>query len=150
MSKGTLTYRLYQAKDNRDPESVSMWYARASKPQEFSFDDLVEHMSSHNSIYSEGVIGGVLKDMLKCVKELLLNGKSVRLGDLGLFSIALRSKGALTSKDWKVSTHLRGVRLLVRNTKKWSNTELRDSCNILEQDKYSIEEDTATEEETAE
>ena len=146
MPKGTLTYKLYQQKSTREPNAEPKWYARASRSKkEFSFDDLIEHMSEHNSIYTEGVIGGVLKDMLKCVKELLLNGYSVRLGDLGLFSIALKSKGSLTIDDWKVSTHLKGVKLLVRNTKKWSNTELRNKCSIIEQDEYSLKKEDSSE-----
>ena len=147
MAKGTIRYKLYQWKDNRDPESVPMWHARSAKGTTVEFEDLVDHMSAHNSPYSRGVIKGVLTDMLSCVKELVLDSKSVRLGDLGLFSIGIRSKGALTSKDWKVATHLRGVTLNVRNTKTWSNAELRNSCNIEEYDEYSVEDSTATEEE---
>ncbi len=51
------------------------------------FEDLVTHMSEHNSPYSRGVIHGVLIDMLSCLQELVLDGKSVRLGELGLFSV---------------------------------------------------------------
>lgn len=145
MPKGTLTYKLYQQKSVQEPNAEPKWYARVSRAKEFSFDDLIEHMSEHNSIYTEGVIGGVLKDMLKCVKELLLNGHSVRLGDLGLFSIALKTKGALSSSDWKATTHLRGVKLLVRNTKKWSNTELRNMCTLVEQEEYSLDKEASSE-----
>lgn len=143
MAKGTLKYKLYQWKDNRDENSEPMWHARAAKGTTIEFDDLVKHMSEHNSPYSQGVIKGVLTDMLACVKELVLDNKSVRLGDLGLFSIGIRSKGALTSKDWKVSSHLRGVTLNVRNTKTWSNTELRNSCTIVEYDEYTVDDKAA-------
>ena len=84
--------------------------------------------------------------MLDCVKELVLDGKNVRLGDLGLFSVGISSKGALTSEMWKVATHLRGVHLKVRNTKTWSNTELRNSCTIEELSKYTTGDEEAKEE----
>lgn len=141
MAKGRLTYKLYQQKNSQDPNSEPMWYARASKGKTYSFEDLVEHMSDHNTVYPAGVISGVLQDMLKCVRELVMDGKQVRLGDLGLFSINLRSKGALTSKEWKVASHLKGVSLNVRNTKKWSNTWLRENCEIVEQGKYTIDDE---------
>jgi phosphatidylserine/phosphatidylglycerophosphate/cardiolipin synthase-like enzyme len=51
-----------------------------------SFEDFVTHISEHNSPYSRGTIHGVLMDTLDCLKHLILDGKSVRFSDLGLFS----------------------------------------------------------------
>ena len=138
MSKGVLKYKKYQKKENSlDPNSEPMFYARAVPDRTVEFEDLVTHMSEHNSPYSRGVIHGVLTDMLDCVKELVLDGKNVRLGDLGLFSVGIRSKGSLTAKDWTIGTHLKGVKLNVRNTRTWSNTELRNSCTFEEITKYA-------------
>ena len=47
-------------------------------------------MSDHNSPYSAGMIKGVLTDMVVCIKELLLDGKSVKIDDLAIFSVGLR------------------------------------------------------------
>ena len=138
MSKGVLKYRKYQKKENSlDPNSEPLFYARAVQDRTVEFEDLVTHMSEHNSPYSRGVIHGVLTDMLDCVKELVLDGKNVRLGDLGLFSVGLKTKGAITAKDWAIGTHLKGVKLNVRNTRTWSNTELRNSCTFEELTKYA-------------
>mgnify|MGYP002516029267 CR=1 FL=1 len=148
MSKGVLKYRKYQKKENSlDPNSEPMFYARAVPDRTVEFEDLVTHMSEHNSPYSRGVIHGVLTDMLDCVKELVLDGKNVRLGDLGLFSVGIRSKGSLTAKDWTISTHLKGVKLNVRNTRTWSNTKLRNSCTFEEITKYAGGEKLPDEEE---
>ena len=145
-NKGVLKYRKYQRINSHDPEAAPMWYAKAAPDRTVEFEGLVTHMSEHNSPYSRGVINGVLTDMLDCVKELVLDGKNVRLGDLGLFSVGISSKGALTSEMWKVATHLRGVHLKVRNTKTWSNTELRNSCTIEELSKYTTGDEEAKEE----
>jgi hypothetical protein len=102
-------------------------------------------MAEHNSPYSRGVISGVLTDMLDCVKELVLDGKAVRLGDLGLFSVGLKSTGALTVEDFKAGTHIKGVNLNVRNTKTWSNTELRKLCTITELNEYKAGEKASAE-----
>ena len=108
------------------------WYAKAVQDRTISFEDLVTHMSEHNSPYSRGVIHGVLTDMLDCVKELVLDGKSVRLGDLGLFSVGLKTTGAKSRERWTVATHVQGVTLNVRNTKTWSNAELRKNTTLQE------------------
>lgn len=153
MPKGILTYRLYQRTDSTQPDAEPLWYGRAVPNRTYDFDDLVEHMSEHNSPYSAGVIHGVLKDMLTCVKELVLDGKQVRLGDLGLFSVGISSKGALSTKLFNVSSNVTGVHLIVRNTKTWSNGELRKLCTLQEMEKYNpdteTESDGTTDEEAA-
>ena len=108
------------------------WYAKAVQDRTIDFEGLVTHMSEHNSPYSRGVIHGVLTDMLDCVKELVLDGKSVRLGDLGLFSVGLKTKGAKERDKWTVASHVQGVTLNVRNTKTWSNSELRKNTTLQE------------------
>lgn len=88
-------------------------------------------MSEHNSPYSRGVIRGVLTDMLDCLKEMVLDGRNVRFGDLGLFSLSMSSEGADTRENW-TAAQVKGVRLIVRNTKTWSNAELRKKVNFME------------------
>ena len=88
---GTLKYRRYAAKSPQDPDAPAKWYARAVQDRTVEFEDFVTHISEHNSPYSRGVIHGVLIDMLACLKELVLDGKSVRLGDL-VGSLAIRRR----------------------------------------------------------
>ena len=132
MATGILKYKNVTRINPNNKEEDPKWYAKAVQDRTMNFEQLVTHISEHNSPYSRGVIHGVLTDMLDCVKELVLDGKSVRLGDLGLFSVGLRTKGALTREMWAVSSHLKGVTLKVRNTKTWSNTELRKSTVLQE------------------
>ena len=132
MATGILKYRLYTRKDPDQPDAEPKWYGKAIQDRTIDFEGLVTHMSEHNSPYSRGVIHGVLTDMLDCVKELVLDGKSVRLGDLGLFSVGIKTKGALSREKWAVASHLKGVTLNVRNTKTWSNSELRKQTTLQE------------------
>ncbi len=88
-------------------------------------------MAEHNSPYSRGVIHGVLIDMLACLQELVLDGKSVRLGELGLFSLGISGRGTEKRKDWNTAL-VDSVHLNVRNTKTWSNQELRKKCRLSE------------------
>lgn len=140
--RGTLKYR----KITRTPQSgenanKKMWYATTVTDREVSFEDFVTHVSEHNSPYSRGTVHGVLMDTLDCLQELILDGKSVRFADLGLFSIGMTSKG-VESKDKVSAANVEGVHLILRNTKSWSNTELRKKCRIEEYNAYGNTEDT--------
>ena len=80
-----------------------------------------------------------MMDMLDCMKELILDGKSVRLGDLGLFSIGMSSRGEVT-RDKVTSASVQDIHLLVKNTKNWSNSELKKLCKISAYDARGGEE----------
>ena len=132
---GTLKYKMYQ--DNRRGSNhQGEWYARAVIDRTVEFEDFVTHISNHNSPFSRGVIHGVLTDMLSCLKELVLDGKQVRLGDLGLFSVGISSGPAPTLEDWTTAL-VKDVHLNVRNTKTWSNAELRKQCRMTELREYT-------------
>lgn len=135
--KGTLKYRKLQ----RTPQSgenagKKKWYATAVTDREVDFEGFVSHISDHGSPYSRGTIHGVLMDALDHLQELILDGKSVRLSDLGLFSIGMTSK-AEDAKEKVTAASVEGVHLIVRNTKSWSNSELRKKCKIQEYGGYT-------------
>lgn len=128
--KGTLKYR----KVSRTPQvgkdaGKKKFYATAVQDRTMEFEDFVTHISEHNSPYSRGTVHGVLMDTLDCLQELILDGKSVRFADLGLFSIGMTSRGEDNAEKVNASS-ITGVHLIVRNTKNWSNTELRKMCKI--------------------
>lgn len=74
-------------------------------------------MSTHNSPYSKGVIKGLLTDMIGCIKELLLEGKNVKIDDLAIFSLGIKNKEmAVKEDDFTVSKNIGGVKLKARAT----------------------------------
>lgn len=140
MATGTLKFKKIEMKTRAKNEAgeyveQTKWYGRAAADGTVEFEDFVTHMSEHNSPYSRGVIHGVLTDMLDCLKEMVLDGRSVRFGDLGLFSIGMKSEPADTRDDWSAAK-VKGVRLIVRNTKTWSNAELRKKVSFRELTAY--------------
>ena len=140
MGQGNIKYR----KVKRTPQTgenagKELWYATVVTDREINFEEFVDHISSHNSPYSRGTVHGVMMDMLDCLKELILDGKSVRLGDLGLFSIGMSSHGEV-SRDKGSAASVEGIHLLVKNTKTWSNNELKKLCKITAYDSYGAEE----------
>ena len=110
-------YVLKQNK-NEDSKVYGKWFAYPVIEETLSLDDLAEHMSNHNSPYSKGVIKGLLTDMISCIKELLLEGKNVKIDDLAIFSLGIKNKkgGATSEEGFNVSKNIDGVKLRARAT----------------------------------
>ena len=88
----SIFYRKYQ-NNNKKSTSYGKWFGRSvSLGKTVGLEDLAEHMSQHNSPYSEGVIKGVLTDMVNCIRELVLEGKSVKIPNLCIFSAGIKTK----------------------------------------------------------
>ena len=137
MGQGTSKYRkIMRTPQTGENAGKKLWYATAVSDREMSFEDFVTHISEHNSPYSRGTIHGVLMDTLDCLKHLILDGKSVRFSDLGLFSIGMTSRGEV-SKEKVTAASVLGVHLIVRNTKTWSNAELKKLAKIVAYDDYT-------------
>ena len=71
-------------------------YANIQLAGHYSTEDLCEHVISHNSTFSEGTVSGILTDMVKCIRELLLQGYSVQVGSLGRLEPSIKSTGAVS------------------------------------------------------
>ena len=137
MGQGTSKYRkIMRTPQTGENAGKKLWYATAVSDREMSFEDFVTHISEHNSPYSRGTIHGVLMDTLDCLKHLILDGMSVRFSDLGLFSIGMTSRGEV-SKEKVTAASVQGVHLIVRNTKTWSNAELKKLTKIVAYDEYT-------------
>ena len=118
--KGTLKYRKLQ----RTPQSgenagKKKWYATAVTDREVDFEGFVSHISDHGSPYSRGTIHGVLMDALDHLQELILDGKSVRLSDLGLFSIGMSSKAVLLHTSVQVLLMIEMLKVLLQVVHLW-------------------------------
>ena len=93
------------------------WFAKNVVEETIDLDGLADHMSHHHSPYSKGVIKGLLTDMIGCIKELLLEGKNVKIDDLAIFSLGIKNKEmAVKEDDFTVSKNIGGVKLKARAT----------------------------------
>ena len=137
-----IIYKKYQLKSGL-PTAKGKYYARPVVNETLDIEALAKHMSDHNTPYSPGVIKGVLTDMVGCIKELILDGKNVKLDDLAIFSCGIiPDHGATTPEEFKVSTHIKGVKLRARATGELSNKSLNLEATLREQGQYSLEEKT--------
>ena len=100
----SIKYRIY--KNNSSAGLKDKYYARAFHDETIGLEELAEHMSNHNTPYSKGTIHGVLKDMVACVRELLLDSKKVKLDDLAIFSLGLTSRPADSPADFTPSGNI--------------------------------------------
>ena len=66
--------------------------------------------------------------MIGCIKELLLEGKNVKVDDLAIFSLGIKNKkgGAPTEEEFTISKNIEGVKFRARAT----GTLLAKSLNL--------------------
>ena len=130
----SLFYRKYQNK-NKQSAVYGRWFARAvTIGKTISQDDQAKHMSEHNTPYSKGAIKGVLTDMVDCIRELVLEGKAVKLPNLAIFSAGIETAkgGAAKSEEFSTSKHIDSVYLRARATGEFTRTELTKAGNVTE------------------
>ena len=79
---------------------VQKAFAIAQYTDVMNIEKFARHISTHGSVYSRADISALLYLAVDCMREQLLEGKKIRLGDLGDFSINLTSKGAETAEKF--------------------------------------------------
>lgn len=93
----------------REKNDPHKYYASPQVSETVTMDEFCRHIASHGSVYGRADVQSVLAQAVDCLREMLLDGKQVSLGDLGSFRIGLRSKGAITAEDFNPITHIKSV-----------------------------------------
>ena len=115
-------------------------YARVDYKEMFDVAKLAKHMSEHNTPFSEGTIRGILTDMVKCIRELTLNGNCVKIENLAIFKASVQSnpcsrygvmRATIGAKSVKVGGQtvetgnaVKSVKLLAQATGEYAKAEL--------------------------
>ena len=86
-------------------------YAIAQYADVMTIEKFAKHISTHGCAYSRADICAILYMAVDCMREQLLEGKKIRLGDLGDFSVSLTSKGAETAKAF-TAQNITGVNVV--------------------------------------
>ena len=68
-----------------------------------SLDDFAGHMADHDCKYNKGDIYSVLTQAANCVREMLLEGNKVSLGDLGVISPKIKQRAAKSRDEFSSS-----------------------------------------------
>ena len=130
-----LKYRKYKINSENEQMNGKV-AARAVIDQTIGIDQLAAHMAKHGTPYTRGVIAGILKDMVDCIQHLALDGIAVKIDDLAIFSVGIKSKLADTVEDFTPATNIRGYKLRARATGNFRKDVLNTMATIKEMDDY--------------
>ena len=107
-------------KEGKTPAQADLDLVKSEKQNAFAIaqyadvitiEKFARHIATHGCVYSRADISAILYMAVDCMRELLLEGKKIRLGDLGDFSVNLSSKGAETA-DKFTAQNITGVNVM--------------------------------------
>ncbi len=131
-----IRYEKYQSNSPLEA-SNGKWFIRIKSGETVDLQGMAEHMAEHNCGFSEAQIYGVLKALVKCIKEQLLAGKKVKLDDLAIFYLTCSCKGSDTALE-ATTDKIKSLRMRVRSTGRLSSAQIAQAVKMKEQEKYSI------------
>ena len=149
---------LYLSKvtETSETEQAGKLYARVSYKQAMTIQDMARHMAEHNTVFSEGSILGVLTDFVKCVREMVLMGNTVKIENLAIFKatveanalevlydaendkVATASIGTL-AEGQKTGAAVKTIKLLAQSTGDFTRDELKKDVKLAWTDKTKAE-----------
>ena len=89
-----INYSISLRANPSDQDAPKKAYANAQYSEIMTLDKFAEHISTHGSKYNRADIQAVLIQAVDCMREQLLAGQRIQMGDLGTFSIHINSMGA--------------------------------------------------------
>ena len=104
-----IDYSVSTKPNPRDREAAPKYYGSAQCKGVMDLNQFARHIANHGCVYKRADIAAVLTMAVDCMKEMLLNGYKVELGDMGAFYISLSSKGTETAKDYNPLIHIKTV-----------------------------------------
>ena len=116
---------------NTASKTYGQYYGRAVDNTPMTLDELVDHMANHNTPYSPGCIKGVLTDMVKCIRHLLLDGNNVKIDNLAIFKAHIESSGAATLLAYDLGTNVKSIKLVAQAVGNFTRAELTKAKNKL-------------------
>lgn len=87
-------------------------YAQAQYNEVMNLQAFAKHISTHGCVYSRADIVAILTMAVDCMREQLLAGQKIQLGDLGNFYLTLTSTGAENAQKFNASVHIKGVNVI--------------------------------------
>ena len=98
-----IKYSLALRGNPADTDAEKKYYATAQSSKFISLDQLCEHIAQHGSLWTPDVVTGVVKKLVLCMEELLVDGATISLGNIGTFGVQITSRGEHDSKDFTVA-----------------------------------------------
>lgn len=89
-----LDYSVYMQTNHLAPEVGERAYARLQIRENWDDDKFINHLASHNAVFTRGTFKGVISDVCNCIVEQVLNGNKIALGELGTFHASISCESA--------------------------------------------------------
>lgn len=133
-----LLFKLVQNSNKDMVKAYKRYFAYPVVTDTVDLSGLAAHMASHNTGFSPGQVKGILTDMVRCIKELVLNGIAVKIEDLAIFTIGIENKeGSLTKDDFSVAKNIESVKLRARATGEFTRAKLNLEASLANIDKFT-------------
>ena len=126
-------------KEGREPEQADLdlvktevqnAFAIAQYTDVMTIEKFSRHIATHGTVYSRADISAILYLAVDCMREQLLEGKKIRLGDLGDFYINLSSKGAETADKFSAQ-NITSVNVIWEPGKEFKNLLADAEFNLV-------------------
>ena len=147
---------LSKVSETSQSELAGKIYARVDYKQELSVQDMAKHMAEHNTSFSEGTITGILIDFVKCIREQVLIGNTVKINNLAIFKATVEGNGLDTLYDAqadkvvtasigtlkdgdKTGPAVKVIKLLAQSTGDFTREELKKDVKFSFTDKTKAE-----------
>lgn len=92
-----------------EKDAPARFYAAAQTNEVVNLDAFAKHIATHGCVYKRADIAAVLTMAVDCLREMLLTGAKVQLGDLGNFYVSFSSEGTVTAKEFNPELHIKSV-----------------------------------------
>lgn len=89
--------------DDLAVEPIVKAYGVAQYSQITSLSQFARHIADHGSVYSRGDVMAILTMAVDCLREKLLAGEKIEMGELGTFSVTLQTSGAPSADKFSAS-----------------------------------------------
>ena len=102
----SINYSIAMLGNPIDEDAPKKAYAKSQYTNILTLDKFAGHIASHGSKYNRADIYAVLMQTVDCMREMLLEGKRIEMGDLGVFSISIQSRGAENLETFNPAIHI--------------------------------------------
>ena len=147
---------LSKVSESSESELAGKTYARVDYKETLTVQDMAQHMAEHNTAFSEGTITGILIDFVKCIREQVLRGNTVKINNLAIFKASVEgnaldvlydpatdktvtaSMGTMKPGD-KTGPAVKVIKLLAQSTGELTRDELKKDVKFAWTDKTKAE-----------
>lgn len=92
-----------------DVDAEKKYFAVAQYQEFVDIEEFASHIANHGQKWSRSDIAAVLSTAVDCMQEMLLLGSKIELGDLGSFTVNLKSRGESNPADFNSAINIKRV-----------------------------------------